>query len=173
MNRTIFNNLARFLGLLLLQVFVLKRITLWWDGFHYFQIFLYPLFILLLPFRTPKELVLFSAFVLGISVDLFYDSPGVHASASVFIAAIRPAVLRWLAPRGGHDVKHSPTKAQYGMPWFLRYASIMMGVHLLFYFSVESFTFVYVISILLKTVSSFVISMIFIWMAMIIFNPKE
>lgn len=173
MNGTILNNVARFIGLALLQVFVLRRITLWWDGFHYFQIFLYPLFILLLPFRTPRELVLFAAFFLGLGIDFFYDSPGMHASASVFIAVLRPAILQWISPRGGYDVKHSPTKAQYGMPWFLRYASIMLAIHLFFYFSVESFTFVYIVQILLKTVSSFVISMLFIWMTMIIFNPKE
>lgn len=161
------------MGFGLAQVLVLKRITLWWEGFHYFQIFLYPLFILLLPLRTPQQLLVFLGFVIGISMDMFYDSPGVHASACVFVAAIRPWVLDWIAPRGGYDSKHVPTKAQYGLPWFLRYAAIMLALHLIFYFSVESFTFVYAIQIFLKTVSSWIISMIFIWMAMMILNPKE
>ncbi|MDX1940436.1 MAG: hypothetical protein SFU99_07785 [Saprospiraceae bacterium] len=173
MNRTILNNIARFFGFGLAQVFVLKEMNLWWAGFHYFQIFLYPLFILLLPFRAPQQLILFLSFVMGIFIDGFYDSMGVHASASVFTAALRPWVLAWVAPRGGYDSKHVPTKAQYGLPWFLRYASILMGIHLLFYFSVESFTFVNPFEIFLKTVGSGIISMIFIWMTIMILNPKE
>ncbi len=173
MNRTILINIARFLGFGLAQVLVLKRITLWWDGFHYFQIFLYPLFVLLLPLRTPQQLVLFLAFVMGLSVDMFYDSAGLHASASVFMAAWRPFVLRQLEPRGGYNINFSPTKERMKMPWFLRYTSILIAIHLFFYFCVETFTFVYIGEILLKTICSFAISVFFVLMTMLILNPED
>ncbi len=173
MNNSFIPSIIRFIGLLLLQVLVLKQITPGWASFHYMQIFIYPLFIMLLPFRTPRAAVLLSAFAIGIAVDLFYDSPGLHASASVFIAYIRPGFIRWLEPRGGYNINHSPSKAYLGWPWFLRFASLMLITHLFFYFSVESFTFVYIIDILLKTVVSFAASMLFILMMVAIFNPKD
>ncbi len=172
MNRAITPHIIRFVGLLLLQVLVLKHITPGWEGFHYVQIFIYPLFIMLLPFRTPMVWLLLSAFAMGIIIDFFYDSIGLHASASVFVAYVRPAFLRWLVPRGGYVISQSPTKDYLGWPWFLRYASLMLATHLFFYFSVEYFTFVYIVEILLKTAASFVASMIFILMAVSIFNPK-
>ncbi|NJK82907.1 MAG: hypothetical protein HC912_02935 [Saprospiraceae bacterium] len=79
-------------------------------------------------------------FVLGIIVDYTYMSLGVHASATVFTAFVRQPVLRALEPKGGYNLNFSPTKARMGWAWFIRYVSIMMLVHLLFYFSMEIFT---------------------------------
>ena len=172
-NNAIITNAARFLALLLLQGLVLKRISLGWDGILYFNVLLYPLFIMLLPFRTPRTAQLLLAFALGLLLDFFYDSPGVHASAGVFTAYIRPLVLRRIAPRDGYNINHSPTARRLGWTWFITYASIMLTAHLFFYFSVEAFTFVYLGMILLKTLFSFILSMVFILMVMGVFNPMD
>jgi hypothetical protein len=155
------------------QVLVLKRVTLGWEEFPYVQILLYPIFIMLLPFRMPRPLVILTAFAMGMLVDIFYNSPGIHASASVFTAFIRPFILGRLEPRGGYTAAHGPNKARMGWGWFLRYAAFLLAFHVFFYFSVESFTFVYIIQILLKTVFSFIVTLIFILIFMQVFNPKE
>lgn len=173
MNRAVVANIIRFIGILLVQGLVLKRITLGWEEFPYLQILLYPVFILLLPLRVPRPLVILSAFAMGMLVDLFYNTPGVHASASIFTAFIRPLILYRLTPRGGYTAVHAPNKEKMGWPWFLRYAAFLLAFHLFFYFSVESFTFVYIGTILLKTFFSFIISGIFILIFMQVFNPKE
>ncbi|MEM1319301.1 MAG: rod shape-determining protein MreD [Bacteroidota bacterium] len=173
MNSTVLANTLRFLGLVFLQVLVLKRFSLGWENFNYFNIFLYPLFIMLLPLRIPHSLLVGLGFVLGIGIDIFYDSPGVHASAGVFTAFIRPFVLSFMEPRGGYNVNHTPTKARFGLSWFLIYSSVLMFAHLFFYFSVEAFTFYYIGDIFLRTVSSFFISMIFIIMYQFIFDPRD
>ncbi|GJM33366.1 MAG: hypothetical protein DHS20C18_23670 [Saprospiraceae bacterium] len=173
MNNAVVINVIRFLLILVFQGYVLKRISEIVFGGFYFEILFYPLFIMLLPFRTPRFLQLFLAFLMGICVDAFYDSPGVHASAAVFLAFIRPVILSWLAPRDGYNANYSPTMARYTFPWFLRYASLMLIFHLFFYFSVEAFTFVYIMDILLKTISSFVTSMVFIMVIMFSFNPVD
>jgi hypothetical protein len=49
---------------------------------------------------------LITAFLLGITVDMFVDTPGVHTSASVFMAFVRPFVLRILAPRDGYETAY-------------------------------------------------------------------
>ena len=163
----------RFIGLLLLQALILKRISIGWEGYLYINILLYPLFILLLPFKTPAPLVIFLGFILGLAVDLFYSSPGIHASALVFTSFLRGIVLDQMEPRGGYNLTFSPTKERMGFNWFMRYSSILMLLHLFFYFSVEVFTFVYIFSILLKTFFSFIFSMLFVIIVMFLFNPKD
>lgn len=173
MNSTFLSNGARFLGLLLLQVLVLKRISFEFEDFNYINVIVYPVFILLLPIRTPHALLVFLGFLIGFSVDVFYDSLGVHASAGAFSAWIRPYVLSILEPRGGYNINHSPTKHRFGFVWFFQYALIIMLAHLAFYFSVEAFAFKYFITIILKTISSFLISMIFVIMYQFLFDPKD
>lgn len=173
MNRLIFVNIFRFIGLIFVQGLVIKRITAGWEDFPYVQILLYPIFILLLPLRTPRPLVLLLAFFLGLAIDMFYNSPGVHASVCLITAVLRPLVLKRLEPRGGYTALHAPNREKMGWNWFLQYVSFLMGVHLFFYFSVEYFTFAYLLNILLKTFFSFIFSMIFVLMFMLLFNPKE
>ena len=170
MNNAIFTNGLRFIGLLLLQVLVFQGFSM---SFTYIHIIIYPIFILLLPIQTPRTLAILLGFLMGIGVDIFYGSLGVHASATVFTAFIRPSVMSVLEPRGGYNVNFSPTKRRMGLEWFIQYSGILMFIHLFFYFSVEAFTFFYIGSILLKTAISFVLSMIFIIMYQYIFNPLD
>ena len=173
MNSTIITNIVRFVSLVLLQGLVFKNIGVGWETFPYLHIIVFPLFILLLPLRTPKTLVIFLAFVIGISVDFLYDTLGVHASAAVFTGFARSLVLRMLEPRGAYNMSYSPTIAKMGLGWFVQYVSILMFVHIFFYFSVEAFTFVYIVDILIKTFVSFFASMVFIMIFQLLFNPKE
>lgn len=164
---------VRLVALLLFQVFILKSISQGWQGSFYFHIIVFPLFIFILPIRTPRALVMLIAFALGLAVDAFYDSPGLHASASVFTAFIRPFILKALEPREGYNVNHSPTKARMGFPWFWRYAAIMLLLHLGFYFSMLEFSPFFIANILLKTVFSFIASYAFMLMIVFVFNPQD
>ncbi len=166
-------NGIRFVLLLLVQVLVLKRLSPGIESFNYIHILLYPLFVMLLPLRTPQALVLGLSFLLGLLVDIFYNSPGVHAGASVFTGYLRGIVLHQLEPRGGYNVNFSPTKARMGSRWFIAYAALLMVGHLLFYFSLETFTFAYFGDTILKTVFSFFTSMGFVVAVMFVFNPES
>ncbi len=173
MNSQIVANIVRFIVLVPLQGLVLRYIGADWEEFPYLHILLYPVFIMLLPLRTPQVLVMVIAFVAGLAVDAFYSTPGMHASAAVFMGFARTPVLRMLEPRSGYNVNHSPTAARLGLQWFLRYCAIMLGLYIFFYFSVEAFSFVYLADIFLKTIVSFIVSMIFVLIFQIIFNPVE
>lgn len=173
MSGLLITNGIRFLILLIVQVLVLKRLSPGVESFNYIHILLYPLFVLLLPLRTPQALTLALSFLLGLMVDIFYDSPGVHASASVFTGYLRGVVLGYMEPRGGYNVNFSPTKERMGLRWFAGYASVLMLGHLFFYFSIEAFTFAYFADTLLKTLFSFVVSMGFVFAVMFVFNPES
>lgn len=173
MNNVILTNTIRLIGLVLLQVLVLQRISLGGELSNFFHVIIYPLFIILLPLRIPHALLVILGFIAGISVDFFYDSLGIHASAAVFIAFIRPLILKLLAPTKGYDMNFSPTKARFGAAWFLPYAAAMMVLYLFFYFSVEVFTYYYIGQIMLRTICSFFISMVFIIVIQFLFDPLD
>ena len=81
-NRDTLRNIIRAIIVLLIQILVLKRIGLssqWW--WQHGQIFLYPIIILLVPFRVTRHYVLILGFVIGLIIDMFYDTVGVHAFA--------------------------------------------------------------------------------------------
>lgn len=137
MIKVIPRNIFRFIFLVLLQVLVLNNIK--YSGFV--NPYMYVLFILLLPFETPSWLVLVVSFFLGLSVDMFCDTIGIHASASVFMGFLRPFVLQTISPRDGFETGSFPRVYYYGVIWFLKYAVILVFAHHLFLFIVEVFKF--------------------------------
>jgi hypothetical protein len=173
MSNVVMTNLLRFLVLVFVQVLILKDINIGGQSFNYINIIVYPLFLILLPLRTPHSLLVLLGFLLGIFVDAFYDTYGVHASACVFAGFIRPYVLMIYAPKGGYNINYSPTKRRFGLNWFLGYASTMLFLHLFFYFSVDAFTFYYIDEILLRTVSTSIISMLIIIIYTFLWDPEE
>ena len=82
MNSTVITNIARFILLLAVQVVIFNRINL----FGYINPYPYILFILLYPVNGNKAGLLLSSFFLGLIVDMFLNSGGVHAAACVTLA---------------------------------------------------------------------------------------
>lgn len=81
---------------------------------------------------------------------MFYDSWGVHASASVFLAFIRPGMLRRLEPKGGYNLNYGLTIQRFSLNWSLRYAAFMMLFYLGFYYSMQVFSPVFFWKLSLK-----------------------
>lgn len=169
----IISNLWRFVLFFLLQVLVCKRIDLSIGNFDYIHLLIYPLPILMLPMKTPKALALLLAFVLGISVDAFYNSPGVHAAALVLIAYIKEFILRFLEPFEGYNKDDYPTISKMGIGWYMSFVSILLLIHSFTYFSIEAFTFIYFFDIFLNTIFSFITSMLVIMLTQLILRPKQ
>ena len=165
--------IIRFIIIILLQGLIFRRIHIGGAHFNYIAILFYPVLVLLLPMKMSRTVLLLVGAALGLCVDLFYESLGVHMSACVFIAFLRPLVLNILEPRGGYPVNASPTARDFGMVWFMQYAGILLFLFLLFYFAMEVFALSHFFEILLKTLSSFVVSFLAILLYIAIFNPKE
>jgi len=172
MDKQLIGNIKRFFILVLIQVLILKQINIDWKGFNYIQLFIYPLFILMIPIKMQRSLLLLLAFFTGIVVDMFYDSPGLHASALVFLAFSRKYVLKFLEPVEGYNIDATPNIRTFGFDWFLIYSSVLVLLNILWYFSMEAFSFIYITDILLKTIFSFIFSEILIILYVAILNPK-
>lgn len=173
MNRDFIINLIRIVILVLFQVLILRDINLEQGSSKYFNIIIYNLGILSLPLSLPPFIVFLIAFFSGLMVDMFYGSMGVHASACLWMAAARIIVLRLLEPKSGYTLDQKPNSHQLGMMWFLQYSAILSFIYLIFYFTLEVFTFVFWREILLKTVCSFTISIVLIFLIQLLTNPKD
>ena len=125
-----------FIGLVLTQVLVLNHIQ--FSGFV--NPYIYILFVLLLPLNSPRYAVLLLAFLIGITIDIFSNSLGVHAFATVFAAYFRPYVIRLISNRE-EDMSNYPGLMQTQSRWFLGYITIMVVLHHTVLFYLEVFTF--------------------------------
>ncbi len=166
MIRIVGRNIIRFLVVILFQVLVLDNIQM--GG--YLNPYFYVLFIILMPFETPRWFMLITAFILGLSVDLFTNTLGMHAAATVFMALLRPWILNIFAPRDGYEPDTFPRIFFYGFNWFLRYSLVMVFFHHLALFYIEVFhfqdflsTFLRVILSTLVTTSTIILSQYFIF----------
>jgi rod shape-determining protein MreD len=136
MSKTIIVNFLRFIVLVFIQVFLLKNIDLYNLSTPYF----YILFILLLPFEVPNILLFALAFILGITIDAFYDTPGLHAAACVVLAFVRILFISITVQKDGFDNEPEPTLSIMGFRWFLTYAVVLTLVHHFFLINLEAFS---------------------------------
>ena len=131
------NNIVRFILLVLVQVIIIENV-------HFYGLFdpyIYPLFILLLPFDTPRWLQLVLGFAIGFTIDLFLHTPGLHASASVLTAFLRQGMLNLMKPPGGYLPEDRPTVTSKGFTWWMIYASILVFIHHAYLFLITSLNF--------------------------------
>ena len=117
MIRIYIRNIIRFFTVILLQILIFNNIEV--SG--YLNPYFYVIFILLLPFEVPGWLLLSTAFALGFTMDMFMSTPGMHASATVFMAFLRPFVLKNFSPRDGYEPGTFPRVHYYGINWFAKY----------------------------------------------------
>lgn len=123
-----------FIVYLLAQVMLFKQLVLFNTAFC----FVYIVFILLLPIQTNSTVLMFVAFLLGFSVDIFYDSLGLHALSLVLIAYVRNLWLSTITPQGGYDTGQGPTLAMNGLQWFIVYSLPLVFIHHFTLFFVEA-----------------------------------
>lgn len=169
----IFTNVVRFLLLAVFQIIILRQIVISTTLFSSFYIFLYPLFVFLLPRRVPTPLVLLLAFSMGFTIDIFYDTWGLHAGASVMSAFFRRLILRFLEPKGGYSEDFIPTRQQLGFTRFLIYIASLLFIHIFWYFCMEIFTHVYLAEILKNALFSFLASLLAIIAYQLIVSPRN
>lgn len=169
MTTEILKNILRFLVLILLQVLIIQNINL--SG--YIILLPYVMAILILPFETNKLLVLFASFLLGMCLDFFYDSSGLHASACTIMGFSRYYVLKYIAPREGYDIGVKPTIEDMGLEWYIRYAGTLVLLHHFFLFYLEIFRFSEFFKTLLRVILSSVGTLGLIYLIQFLFYSNR
>lgn len=143
-----------FILLLLAQIFVLNNVNL----FGIANPYLYVLFIIILPTNTPRYLLLMLAFFLGMFVDMFSNTLGVHAFSTVLAAFVRILAINHFIPvdehRGGEQDAIIPSMTSIGVASFIKYSILVVVVHHVSLFFLEAFSFDNFLLTLLRIVCS-------------------
>lgn len=114
-----------FLMYFIVQVFVLKDLVLFGDAFC----FLYVYAILLMPIEVRSIPIMLLAFVMGILIDVFYDTPGMHTGSIVLLAFLRNPWIKVNTPRGGYDENVPPILPNMGLAWSTAYTFPLILLH--------------------------------------------
>ncbi len=166
MSRTLIANIIRFVLLIPLQVLVLDNINL---GGH-INPYLYVLFILMLPFEVAGWSMLLLSFMLGLGVDLFAGTPGMHAAAATLMAFLRPLVIKIVGVSRDLEPGLVPSIPAMGFAWFFTYSIILVFIHHLALFMIEVFRFQGFFGVLLRTLYSTVFTMALIILSQYLFG---
>ena len=152
----------------LLQVLIFNNILI----LRMISPFFYILFILLLPINTPRALLLFLSFLLGLTIDIFTNTPGVHASACLLTGFVRPGVLQLISSRETLESVAAPRVENMGFQWFAGYTTFLVIIHHLFLFFIEAFTFEGFYITILRIILSSVLSVVLIVLSQFIIFRK-
>ncbi|MBL7870104.1 MAG: Rod shape-determining protein MreD [Cyclobacteriaceae bacterium] len=98
-------------------------------------------------------------FILGFTIDIFYNSMGLHAMATVLVAYTRNYWMATITPQGGYDSGSSATIASNGLQWFLVYTLPLVFLHQAVLFFVEAASFTLFWFTMLKIVGSLLFTM--------------
>ena len=126
-----------FFVLVLVQVLILNNIQV--SGL--INPYIYILFVLLLPFNIPGYFLLGFSFLIGITIDIFGNTPGIHAGATVLLGFMRPAFAQLISTRELIEKGTTPNMTQIGFASFIKYVVIAVLIHHLFLFFAETFSF--------------------------------
>ena len=158
---------VRFIALAIFQVLILNHINF----LGYINPYVYILFIALYPIKSNRILLLLLSFLLGLTIDLFLDTGGIHAAASVFIAYVRPVILK---TSFGTIYEHQSIKfnsVDFGSK--LTYYTLLTVLHHLVLFSLEIFSISKIIFVLQKTLLSSIFTILISVVMTIIFSRKS
>jgi len=147
-----------FILLIVLQVLLFNNIQ--FSG--YVNPYIYIMFILLLPVEIPSWLLLLLSFGMGLILDFYSGSPGMHSSATVLTGFVRPFILRVISPRDGYEARSEPSMMAYGFRWFLIYTVLIVLVHHTALFYIEVFRFADFFRTMLRVLLSSLFTVTFI-----------
>lgn len=162
----ILTNIFRFFLLIAAQVVIFNNMTL----FELSTPFPYLLFILLYPVDGNKLALLLSSFFLGITMDMFCNSGGVHAAACLVLAYARPAIFKFSF---GLSYEYQTIRINDVLtPERFSFILIAVVIHHLTLFILEIFRFA-VWAILLRTITGTIYTILMCIILIYLFKPGK
>ena len=166
-NSDVLVNIGRFLLLIVVQILLFNHINF----MGYVNPYPYILFILVFPFTGNKSLLIFLGFLLGLCVDIFSDSGGVHAASCTFLALIRPLLLKFSFGVSYEFNTIKLSKADFGAR--ITYVSVAVVLHHLMLFSLEIFNISHILLVLKSTLFSSIFTIVLLLCITLLFSRKN
>ena len=167
MNSAIFGNIARFILLLAAQILIFNNINF----LGFINPYPYILFIILYPVNGNKSGLLIASFFLGIIMDMFCNSGGVHAAACVALAYYRPYIFKFSF---GLSYEYQTVKLNDILtPERFSFILISVIIHHFVLFLLEVFRLNFLWEILLKTLISTLFTIVICIIIIYIIKPNK
>lgn len=167
MNSAMLINSARFILLLAVQVIIFNNFN--FSG--YINPYPYILFIILYPVNGNKYGLLAASFFLGLIMDLFCNSGGVHAAACLMLANFRPALFRFSF---GLSYEYQTVRLNDVLtPERFSFILLAVIIHHLTLFILEVFTFEYFWNIVFRTIASTLFTIIICILIIYLIKPSK
>jgi len=135
--------------------------------------FLHVGFLLVLPFEVGPIALMLVGFFMGLGVDIFSDTLGIHAVAGTVLMFMRPGIVNLLMPQGGIESGTLPSLRMMGLSWYLRYSLSLIFVHHLVLFFLEAFTFRYFLQTFSQVLASTILTFVALVIIQLTFYQKK
>ncbi|MGL5112891.1 MAG: rod shape-determining protein MreD [Flavobacterium sp.] len=167
MNSTLIVNIFRFILLLAVQIIVFNNMNF----YGYISPFPYILFIILYPVNGNRTALLLSSFLLGLLLDMFSNSGGVHATSCLVLAYIRPLIFKFSF---GLSYEYQTVKLNDVLtPERFSFLFIAIVIHHLILFTLEAFEFSFILDVLLRTFLSAIFTLLLSIIIIYLIKPNK
>ena len=156
MSHKILRYILLFFICVLFQALIFNRIALFNIAIPI--VFIY--FIVRLPINLKLPYLFTFAFLLGLCVDIFSDTPGVNTLACTLIAAIRKPIYYAYMAKDDLTTRLTPGISTMGLMDYSKYLLTFVVIYCLLAFSIEYFTFADVKGIVILTAASSALSFV-------------
>ncbi|UBM57599.1 hypothetical protein LAG90_12315 [Marinilongibacter aquaticus] len=148
------------LFLIFVQAFFVRNLVLYDVAFC----FLYILVILWLPAEMDSIWVILFAFGIGLFVDMFYNTAGIHAAACTLLGFLRKPILKYVSPSRGMENEIQNSLDELGHQRYLVYITLMVFIHHTVLFFIEAGGLHLVLYTLIKIFCSLVFTVLVIYL---------
>ncbi|HEX9979558.1 MAG TPA: rod shape-determining protein MreD [Flavobacterium sp.] len=167
MNSTVLLNIMRFVLLLAAQVIIFNNMTF----MGYINPFPYVLFLILYPVDANRHAILGAAFLMGLIMDMFCNSGGVHAASCLVLAYARPSIFKFSF---GLSYEYQTIRINDVLtPERFSFIMISVVIHHFTLFVLEVFRISNIWDILLRTFLSTIFTIILCIILIYIFKPSK
>jgi hypothetical protein len=120
-------NTARFVLFLFIQIVILNEVP---PLHQYITPYFYFLFLMWLPFGTKRITLTLLGFITGYALDLFTNTPGLHAAACSLLGYFRPAILNLLlSQEASEEINREPSIGSMGWGPYAFYVFALTFIH--------------------------------------------
>ncbi|MDI1303825.1 MAG: rod shape-determining protein MreD, partial [bacterium] len=166
-NSTLLVNVFRFVLLLAVQIIIFNNMNF----LGYISPFPYLLFIILYPVNGNKSGLLIASFFLGLIMDMFSNSGGIHTTACILLAYFRPYIFKFSF---GLSYEYQTVRLNDVLTPE-RFSFILMSVviHHLVLFVLEAFQFSFILDVLLRTLLSSIFTILICIIIIYLIKPNK
>lgn len=167
MNSTLLVNIFRFVLLLAVQIIIFNNMNF----LGYISPFPYILFIILYPVNGNKSGLLIASFLVGLIMDMFSNSGGIHTTACLVLAYFRPFIFKFSF---GLSYEYQTIKLNDVLtPERFSFILLSVVIHHLILFTLEALQFSFILDVLLRTLLSTVFTLLICIIIIYLIKPNR